>query len=73
MLQYYGLDWIGTLLGLASIYFMGRHERTAFVLRIAASVFWAAFGVVARTPAGVLANVMAIVLCFWGIRRRRPV
>lgn len=73
MLQYYGLDWIGTLLGLASIYFMGRHERAAFVLRIAASVFWAAFGVVARTPAGVLANVMAIVLCFWGIRRRRHV
>jgi len=72
-MQYYGLDWMGTVLGLASIYCMGRHDRAAFLLRITASIFWAAFGFVAHTPAGVVANLAAIVLCLRGIRaHRRP-
>lgn len=67
-MKYYGLDWIGMVLGLASIYFMGRRIRLAFHLRIAASLFWAAFGVLAGTPAAVLANVAAILLCLLGNR-----
>jgi hypothetical protein len=73
---YYGLDWIGTVLGLASIYCTGRHDRAAFVLRIAASLFWAAFGVVAHTPAAIFANTAAILLCIRGLAfvrdRRSP-
>jgi hypothetical protein len=65
--RYYGLDWMGTILGLASIYWMGRRDRAAFILRIAASVFWASFGVVAQTPAAIIANVAAILLCFRGM------
>ena len=74
MFQYYGLDWIGTVLGLASIYYIGRRNTAALVLRIAASVFWAGFGIVARTPAGVIANVAAILLCLRGIEawKSRP-
>jgi hypothetical protein len=71
-MQYYGLDWMGTVLGLLSIYFMGRREKAAFVLRIAASVFWASFGVVAHTPAAILANVVAILLCLRGVSRKAP-
>lgn len=74
-MNYYGLDWIGTVLGLASIYYTGRHDRAAFVLRIAASVFWAAFGFVAHTPAAIIANSVAILLCVRGlsfVRDRRP-
>jgi hypothetical protein len=56
-------------LGLASIYYMDRRHRSAFLLRIAASLCWAAFGVVARTPAGVAANVAAVLLCLRGLRR----
>ena len=71
--QYYGLDWMGTLLGLASIYYIGRRDRAAFVLRIAASVFWGAFGVVAHTPAAIVANLAAILLCLRGLTPpRRP-
>jgi hypothetical protein len=66
-MQYYGLDWMGTVLGLASIYCMGKHDQAAFVLRIAASLFWAAFGIVAHTPAAILANTVAILLCMRGI------
>jgi hypothetical protein len=74
MFHYDGLDWLGTVLGLASIYFIGRRNTLALVLRIAASIFWAAFGVVSRTPAGVVANVAAILLCLRGIEawKSRP-
>lgn len=67
-MQYYGLDWIGTILGLTSIYFTGRNDRAAFVLRIVASIFWGAFGIVAHTPAAIIANSAAILLCVNGIR-----
>ena len=66
-MNYYGFDWIGTVLGLASIYYTGRNDKLAFVLRIAASLFWAAFGIVARTPAAIIANSAAIVLCVRGL------
>lgn len=75
-MNYYGLDWIGTVLGLASIYYTGRRDKAALALRIAASVFWAAFGVVARTPAAIIANTVAILLCLRGlsiVRERRSV
>jgi hypothetical protein len=67
MMKYYGLDWMGTILGLASIYYLGRHNKAGFILRICASVFWIAFGIVAETPAGVVANLAAILLCFRGL------
>jgi len=66
-MQYYGLDWVGTILGLASIYYIGRNDKLAFVLRILASLFWGAFGVVAHTPAAIIANFAAIVLCVRGL------
>lgn len=66
-MQFYGLDWIGTVVGLASIYFIGRHDKAAFVLRIVASLFWGAFGIVAHTPAAIIANVAAILLCVRGL------
>lgn len=77
-MRYYGLDWMGTILGLASIYYMGRHDKAAFCLRIAASMFWASFGVLAQTPAAIIANLAAILLCLRGIapprdRRDPPV
>ena len=67
-MKYYGLDWIGTVLGLASIYCFGRQTELGFLLRIAASVFWVGFAIVADTPAGVIANVAAILLCLKGLQ-----
>jgi len=65
---YYGLDWLGTLLGLASIYYLGQRKQVGFVLRILASLFWVAFGIVAGTVAGVIANIAVIVLSVKGIK-----
>lgn len=67
-MDYYGLDWVGTALGLASIYYLGRQRRVGFVLRILASIFWILFGLVAGTVAGVIANVAVILLSLKGFR-----
>ena len=70
-MRYYGLDWVGTVLGLASIHYLSQRRRLGFVLRIAASIFWALFGVVAGTPACVIANVAVIVLSLRGLHAWR--
>jgi nicotinamide riboside transporter PnuC len=67
-MKYYGLDWLGTLAGLASIYYLSQQRRVGFVMRIIASLFWVAFGLVAGTVAGVIANIAVILLSFRGIR-----
>lgn len=72
-MNYYGFDWIGTAFGLASIHYLGQRRRVGFVLRIVASIFWVLFGVVAKTPAGVIANVAVILLSLKGLRAWGPV
>jgi len=67
-MHYYGIDWIGTVLGLASIYYLGQQRRLGFILRIIASIFWVLFGVMVGTPAGVIANLAVILLSLKGIR-----
>ena len=68
-MNYYGLDWAGTALGLLSIYYLGRKRKIGFVLRIAASVFWVAFGILAGTVAGIVANVTVILLSLSGLKQ----
>jgi hypothetical protein len=70
-MSYYGLDWIGTVLGLMSIHYLGRKRKIGFVLRIAASLFWVAFGIVAGTVAGIIANVAVILLSVNGLKQWR--
>jgi hypothetical protein len=70
-MKYYGLDWMGTILGLASIHYLGRKNKAGFVLRIVASVFWVAFGILAETAAGIVANVAVILLSCKGLHQWR--
>ena len=67
-MNYYGLDWLGTVVGLTSIYYLGQRRRVGFVLRIIASLFWVAFAVVAGTVAGVIANLAVILLSLNGMK-----
>jgi len=46
-------------------------RRIGFVLRIAASLFWVAFGIVAGTTAGIVANVAVILLSLSGLKQWR--
>ena len=71
-MNYYGLDWAGTALGLLSIYYLGRKRKIGFVLRIAASVFWVVFGILAGTVAGIVANVTVILLSLSGLKQWGP-
>lgn len=74
-MRYYGLDWIGTVLGLASIYVLGRRKPIGFHLRILASLAWAAFALLAGSSAALVANLAAIALSVQAMRtwkRREP-
>jgi Nicotinamide mononucleotide transporter len=68
-MRYYGLNGIGTILGLASLYSLARKNKVGLVLRIAASICWVAFGVIAGTIPGVLANIAVIALSLHGMKR----
>lgn len=68
-MKYFGLDWIGTILGIASIHYLGQKNKVGFILRIIASAFWVAFGILAETPAGIVANVAVIILSFKGLNQ----
>jgi nicotinamide riboside transporter PnuC len=70
-MKYYGLDWVGTVLGLMSIYYLGRKRKIGFVFRIVESIFWVAFGIVAGTTAGIVANVAVILLSVSGLKQWR--
>jgi hypothetical protein len=70
-MNYYGLDWLGTALGLASIHYLGRRRQIGFVLRIGSALFWAAFAVLAGTVAGVIANLAVILLSLRGMKEWR--
>ena len=70
-MNYYGLDWASTILGLLSIYCLGRKQEIGFIFRIVASLFWLTFAILAQTPAGVVANAAVIVLSITGLRRWR--
>lgn len=67
-MRYYGLDWLGTILGLASIYVLGRRRRCGFHLRILASAAWAAFAILAESGAALVANLAAILLSLQAMR-----
>lgn len=70
-MKYYSLDWIGTALGLISIYYLGRKRKVGFIFRIAASIFWVAFAVIAGTTAGIIANIAVILLSVSGMKQWR--
>ena len=67
-MRYYGLDWIGTVLGLASIYVLGRRRPVGFHLRILASLAWAGFAFLAGSSAALVANLAAIALSVQAMR-----
>lgn len=67
-MKYYGLDWIGTALGLASIYVLGRRRPVGFHLRILASLAWAGFALLADSAAALVANLAAVALSVQAMR-----
>ena len=42
--QFYGIDWLATVLGLSGVYLLGNKNKIGFIIFMGASVSWVTFG-----------------------------
>jgi hypothetical protein len=58
MTTYYGLDWIAMGFTFFSMYWIGERRRIGFVAGMVGNVFWFGFGLIADSPATLVANLI---------------
>lgn len=56
LLAYYGVDWLGIGLTMASLHLLGSKRRSGFVLGVMASAVWGVFSVMAGSTPTLAAN-----------------
>jgi len=54
--EYYGVDWIGMVLMLISVYLLGESKRNGFLYGAVGNAVWIVFGIMAHSLATVLLN-----------------
>ncbi len=67
LLQFYGLDWIATICGLAAVYFLGNKNKFGFVLFIVSSLCWISFGVITGSLAVIIGSAIFVILHIRGL------
>lgn len=50
-MQYYGIDWLGTVCGLTGVYLLGNKNKYGFALFMIASLSWLVFGALTSSVA----------------------
>jgi hypothetical protein len=60
--QYYGVDWIGSILGFFSLYLLGNKKKSGFIYGAMSDVSWIIFSVLAGSVASFVANIIVIIL-----------
>lgn len=60
--RYYGLDWAAALFMFLSMYRLGIHKKDGFVFAALASACWVIFNIIALSAAGVVANLIIVVM-----------
>lgn len=61
-LQYYGIDWIGMVLMLISVYLLSESKRTGFLFGAIGNIIWIIFGIMATSLATILLNAGLFIL-----------
>jgi hypothetical protein len=64
--EYYGLDWVAMIAGLATIYLLGSKKRSGFIVGIIAGIVWTAVNLIAEIWPGIILNVILIGLYIRG-------
>ncbi len=67
LLQFYGLDWIATICGLAAVYFLGNKNKFGFTLFIVSSLCWISFGVITGSLAVSIGSSIFVILHIRGL------
>ena len=60
--RYYGLDWLAMSLTIFSIHYLGKKNVIGFLFAGVACLCWLAFNALAESMAGILANVVFIIM-----------
>jgi len=69
LLRYYGVDWAATAGTLVSLWLIGDQRRSGFLVGMAASAGWFAFGMLAASTAALIANGLLFALNMRGYWR----
>lgn len=64
--NYYGIDWLATVLGVLTAYLLGRKQKIGFIIGTLGGLSWLAFGIIAESSATIVANVIFIFLYIKG-------
>ena len=70
--EHYGLDWLGMILSVIAIYFLGNKKRQGFLLMMAGNVAWIGFGCIVNSSATIIMNVVFIGMNIWGFNKWSP-
>ncbi len=62
MFNYYGVDWVGTVLMVVGVYLLSEKNKKGFMLAAISNIFWIGFGVMSSSVATILLNVGLMIL-----------
>jgi hypothetical protein len=65
-MQYYGIDWLATICGLAGVYLLGNKNKYGFALFMAASLSWMTFGILTGSIAMIIGSTIFFIMHFRG-------
>ncbi len=66
LLQFYGIDWLATILGLTGVYMLGNKNKIGFIVFMAASLSWVTFGALTGSVPVVIGSSIFFVMHFRG-------
>lgn len=69
LLQFYGIDWLATVCGLAGVYLLGNKNKTGFVVFMMASASWIIFGIISGSVAVVIGSSIFLLMHLRGLLR----
>ena len=62
LLQFYGIDWLATVLGLTGVYLLGNKNKIGFIVFMGASLSWVTFGVMTRSVPVVIGSSIFFIM-----------
>lgn len=61
-LQFYGIDWLATVLGLTGVYLLGNKNKIGFIVFMGASMSWVTFGVLTASIPVVIGSCIFFIM-----------
>jgi hypothetical protein len=58
--RFKGVDWLGMVFTILSLYYLGKHYKRGFLFSIASSLCWMVFGFLVHSWAAIVSNLIYI-------------